>query len=76
MWFPVYASAEFEADIDVKGKTKEEIFNLFIQECDSQSSGLCHRCAKDHHTDYEMVTDIAKYEDFEEELDDALAGKE
>ncbi|MCP3924503.1 MAG: hypothetical protein GY714_18170 [Desulfobacterales bacterium] len=69
MWLPVGASAEFEADIDVEGKTSKEVFDEFMQEC--QPTGyLCHHCSDGIQSDYEILEDNVHDEWFIEEIEE------
>lgn len=53
---PVYASAMFEADIDVVGKTAEEIEDDFLDNC-RECDTLCFQCARTIETDFTINFD-------------------
>lgn len=54
LYLPVAASAKFTADIDVKGKDEEEVFNEFMEKCAPDGS-LCYRCNRDLECDFEFI---------------------
>jgi len=57
---PVYASAEFEADIDIEGKTVDEIEDEFFENC-VKSGFLCHQCSRAVETDFDVDFDNVDY---------------
>ncbi len=66
---PIYASALFEADIDIEGKTDGEILDEFLENMESVSS-LCHQCSDIIETD--RTIDDSDMEQIEEILKEQL----
>ncbi len=64
---PVHASAEFEAEIDIEGKTPKEIIKEFWIEMDRAGSSLCHQCSRSIETDFEIIEDSEDLDKYMEE---------
>ncbi len=55
LWLRIDATAKFTADIDIDGKTEDEIVEEIIN--NSESTSLCHECNNDIQSEIEMLDD-------------------
>lgn len=69
MMLPVYASAKFVADIEVEGKSNEEIFEEFLDEA-APNGYLCHQCARVIESDFEWTDYVDNPENKHEFIED------
>ena len=53
LWLRIDATAKFTADIDIEGKTEDEVVEEFIN--NSKTTSLCHECNDDIQSEFEML---------------------
>ncbi len=53
LWLRIDATAKFTVDIDIDGKTEDEIVEEIIN--NSETPSLCHECSNDIQSEMEML---------------------